>query len=150
MRRNELSIEGEIALNDIALSNPQIRVKWRIEEREFTPEDIAAIVDHYEASDILHNLLNSETLEPLIDNHSLLSLMHVEDEALLTEFVEDAFFSEADSYEIFTNGLDILYSLVKKEDTMNGFIDDDFDEVDNEELLIPVVSIYKILLVILI
>ena len=93
---NEFDIEAELALNDTVLDNPELKLKWKPigkEERSFAPDEIAMIVSHYEVPDILHNLLCGETLQPLINNETLLTNMVVEDEEILADFVEEAFFT---------------------------------------------------------
>ena len=143
---NDFSLESELALNDVGLGNSEVTVLWREpgSRRQFEQEEVEAIIEHYDANHILHNLLVGDNLLPLIEDSVILGHMEVDDEAMLSSFIEDAFFTEEETPEQtefkYTKGLEMLIHMLWRGEEPKTFLHDDFDLVDVEDLGIPLVS----------
>ena len=147
VKLNGFELDAQLVLNDISLSRPDTRVIWQEEgvPQSFEQEDIEQIVSHYEPSEILQNLLSGVNLLPLIDNHTLLTQMDVENEQLLTAFIENAFFAPEETEELtrtkYALGLEMLQSMLWRGDEPKSFLNDDFDLVEVDQLQMTVVCI---------
>ena len=127
---NEFEIESEIILNDLRMNVEDLRIEWKDKNQTWTQSDIDAIVEHYTASDILHNLLEGNSLAPLIDDNSLLGAMEIEDDEILGKFVDSAF-----EEENILKGLEMVICMVRKGLPPND-VDEEFLELENEELYV--------------
>merc|ERR1712137_352806 len=90
--------------------------------------------------DILHNFLGGETLLPLIDNDVLLGCLVLEDEEIVTDFIEEAFFEPDSDPEItrmkFIRGLDMIFAIFMGGKSPFSITHNEFSELKGSNLII--------------
>lgn len=92
MNLNVNTIESEIKLNDLLLSNENLYVEWKDPTVQYTwdTDSLDKIVLHYGIEKILGNILNGFSLAPLIDNLTLLGHLEIHDIDIAQSFITEA------------------------------------------------------------
>ena len=134
---NILNVEAEIALNDLLMKSAKLKIIWKeagggsasSEDKKWKQIEIDEIVEHYGASDILNNLLDGNSLLPLIDDHSILSSLDIDDEDVYFNFFNNIFASK----ESISQGLEMILCILRNGLPPND-ADDEFNDLDESEL----------------
>eukprot|EP01094_Clydonella_sp_ATCC50884_P016869 TRINITY_DN2848_c2_g1_i1.p1 TRINITY_DN2848_c2_g1~~TRINITY_DN2848_c2_g1_i1.p1 ORF type:complete len:699 (+),score=305.63 TRINITY_DN2848_c2_g1_i1:206-2302(+) len=123
MNANQCGVTGEIALNDMMMSKPDLYVEWKdvTQESSWDVNQIQEIIQHYGVSEILSNILRGFSLVPLIENYKLLGALEIEDQQTADEFVSTAF-----SEENLLHGLSMVITILNQGEEEE---EDLFDEV---------------------
>uniref|UniRef100_A0A7S4IHS6 Uncharacterized protein n=1 Tax=Vannella robusta TaxID=1487602 RepID=A0A7S4IHS6_9EUKA len=129
LNANAHTVESELALNDLLMSRENLYVEWKDPQVEssWDTEDIHAIIRHYGFGQILGNILHGHSLSPLIENHTLLGFIDIDDISVAEKFVAEAF-----SDELILSGLETITSMVRR--GLPASEADDFDDYEGEDL----------------
>jgi len=120
---NPCGVRGQIALNDMLLTKPEIYIEWKDAsgETNWTLRDIQVIIDHYGQSEILSNFLQGLTLAPLIENHKVLGAMDITDQSVANKFIQ----SMKDQPEFFINGINMIITMLNQGEDVD-ILEDEF------------------------
>ena len=99
------------------------------EDKKWKQIEIDEIVEHYGAADILNNLLDGNSLLPLIDDHSILSSLDIDDEDVFFNFFNGIFGSK----ESIPKGLEMVLCILRNGLPPND-ADDEFNDLEESEL----------------
>lgn len=129
LNANANSVESELALNDLLMSHENLYVEWKDPQVEssWDTEDIQAIIKHYGFGQILGNILHGHSLSPLIENHTLLGFIDIDDVNVANKFVKEAL-----SDELFESGLETITSMIRR--GLPASEADDFEDYEGEDL----------------
>ena len=129
LNSNQQTVDSEIALNNLLMSHDNLYVEWKDpqQETQWEPEDVQIIIEHYGFGQILGNILHGLSLSPLIENHTLLGHIDIDDMEVARKFVAEAF-----SDELFVLGLKTVTSMVRR--GLPASEADDFEEYQGEDL----------------
>jgi len=130
MNANQCGVAGEIALNDMMMSKPDLYVEWKdvSQESSWDINQIQEIIQHYGVSEILSNILRGFSLVPLIENYKLLGALEIEDQATADDFITTAF-----SDDMLVHGLSMIVTILNQgEEEEEDLFDDVMDETEAE------------------
>jgi hypothetical protein len=118
---NNLSLQEEMALQDLHLARPALKLLWKEPGMQtlWEPSDVKTIISHYGSQKVLERLSVGDDLEPLITTNILLpslTLNDIEAANRLVHFVFQIMQQQDRRDRMLTHAFDLLMNFIKPSD----------------------------------